>query len=92
LNDVDEDDGVMTKFVPYLSEEQIEREAAALLTEYTQKRGVVIEPPIPVEDIVEKHLKLGIEFDDMHRLLACRVIPRGRSTFSARYSSTLAGS
>ena len=21
-------------------------------------------PPIPIEDIVEKHLKLGIEFDD----------------------------
>ena len=28
-----------------------------------------IAPPIPIEDIVEKHLKLGIEFDDMHRLL-----------------------
>ena len=25
-------------------------------------------PPIPIEDIIEKHLKIGIEFDDMHRL------------------------
>ena len=58
----------MTKLVPYLSEEQIERDAAALLAEYERKRGVVIEPPIPIEDIVEKHLKLGIEFDDTHRL------------------------
>ena len=32
-----------------------------------------IEPPIPIEDIVEKHLKLGIEFDDMHRLFG---VPR----------------
>ncbi len=26
----------------------------------------MIKLPIPIEDIVEKHLKLGIEFDDMH--------------------------
>src|SRR3954469_6280512 len=59
----------MPKKVPYLQEEQIERDAAALLAEFAQKRNAVIAPPIPIEDIVEKHLKLGIEFDDMHRLL-----------------------
>jgi hypothetical protein len=59
----------MPKKVPYLYEEQIERDAAALLAEFAQARSVVIAPPIPIEDIVEKHLKLGIEFDDMHRLL-----------------------
>ena len=32
-----------------------------------------IAPPIPIEDIVEKHLKLGIEFDDTHRLFG---VPR----------------
>jgi hypothetical protein len=58
----------MPKIVPYLREEHIERDAAALLAEYAQARNVVITPPIPIEDIVEKHLKLGIEFDDMHRL------------------------
>jgi hypothetical protein len=57
----------MAKLVPYLSEEQIERDAAALLVAYEQARSVVIAPPIPIEDIVEKHLKLGIEFDDTHR-------------------------
>jgi IrrE N-terminal-like domain len=57
----------MTKFVPYLTEEAIERDAVALLAEYAQARGVIIAPPIPIEDIVEKHLKLGIEFDDTHR-------------------------
>ena len=59
----------MPKKVPYLHEEQIERNAAALLAEFAQARSVVIAPPIPIEDIVEKHLKLCIEFDDMHRLL-----------------------
>jgi hypothetical protein len=43
----------MTKFVPYLSEEVIERDAAALLAEYAQARGVTVKPPIPIEDIVE---------------------------------------
>jgi len=55
----------MRKFVPYLAEEAIEREAEALLAEFAHARDVVIEPPIPIEDIMEKHLKLGIEFDDM---------------------------
>ena len=57
----------MTKFVPYLREEVIERDAAALLAEYAQARGTAIDLPIPIEDIVEKHLKLGVEFDDAHR-------------------------
>ena len=47
----------MTRFTPYLSEEAIERDAAALLNEYANARGLTIEPPIPIEDIVEKHLK-----------------------------------
>ena len=64
----------MTKFVPYLSAEFIERDAAALLAEFSQARGVRIEPPIPIEDIIEKHLKLHVEFDDLHRLFG---VPRG---------------
>lgn len=64
----------MTKKVPYLPEEAIERDASALLAEYAQACGVAIAPPVPIEDIVEKHLKLGIEFDDTHRLFD---VPRG---------------
>ena len=56
----------MSRHVPYLAEEAIERDAAALLAEFEHARGMVLEPPIPVEDIVEKHLKLRIEFDDLH--------------------------
>ena len=63
----------MSKFVPYLSEEAIERDAEALLAEYCQKIGATIVPPVTIEDIIEKHLKLGIEFDDTHRLFG---IPR----------------
>lgn len=58
----------MSRNVPYLAEEAIERDAEALLAEFSHARGAVIEPPIPIEDIVEKHLKLGIEFDDTHEL------------------------
>jgi IrrE N-terminal-like domain len=63
----------MTKKVPYLSEERIERDAATLLAEYAQASGAAIVPPIPIEEIVEKHLKLGIEFDNTHRLFG---VPR----------------
>ena len=63
----------MTMFVSYVPDETIEKDAQALLAEYAQARGVSIEPPIPIEDIVEKHLKIGIEFDDMHRRLG---VPR----------------
>ena len=67
----------MAKTVPYLAEEAIERDAVALLAEYAQARGVAIEAPIPIEDIVEKHLKLRIEFDDTHKLFG---IPRSGAT------------
>jgi hypothetical protein len=56
----------MSRFVPYLADEAIERDAASLIAEYEHARGVTIKPPVPVEDIVEKHLKLRFEFDDMH--------------------------
>jgi hypothetical protein len=64
---------VMDRSVPFLPETAIERDATALLTEYAHARGVSITPPIPIEDIVEKHLKLRIEFDDTHKLFR---IPR----------------
>ena len=50
-----------------MSDEAIEKDAQALLAEYAHARGVGIEAPIPIDDIVEKHLKIGIEFDDLHR-------------------------
>jgi Zn-dependent peptidase ImmA (M78 family) len=59
----------MTLRVPYLADQTIERDAEALLAQYAHARGLEIRAPIPIEDIVEKHLKLRVEFDDLHRLL-----------------------
>jgi Zn-dependent peptidase ImmA (M78 family) len=59
----------MTFRVPYLPEEAIERDAEALLAQYAHATGIEIRAPIQIEDIVEKHLKLPLEFDDLHRLL-----------------------
>jgi Zn-dependent peptidase ImmA (M78 family) len=56
----------MSRFVPYLADEAIERDSVSLIEEYERARGVAIGLPIPIEDIVEKHLKLRIEFDDLH--------------------------
>ncbi|MGE3746181.1 MAG: ABC transporter substrate binding protein, partial [Sphingomonadaceae bacterium] len=63
----------MTLRVPYMPDDAIERDAEALLAQYAHIRGVEIKAPIPIEDIVEKHLKLRVEFDDLHRLLG---VPR----------------
>jgi Zn-dependent peptidase ImmA (M78 family) len=59
----------MTLRVPYIADDAIERDAAALLGEFAHSRGIEVRAPIPIEDIVEKHLKLHVEFDDLHRLL-----------------------
>jgi hypothetical protein len=54
----------MTLRVPYIADDAIERDAAALLAQYAYAKGVEIRVPIPIEDIVEKHLKLRVGFDD----------------------------
>lgn len=59
--------------VAFMSDEAIEKDAQALLADYARERGALIEPPIPIDDIIEKHLKIGIEFDDTHRLFG---VPR----------------
>ena len=65
----------MTIFIPYLDEEVIEQDAYDLLAEYARSARVRIAPPIPIEDIVEKHLKLLLEFDDTHRLFGIPRVP-----------------
>jgi len=55
--------------VPYMPDHTIERDAEVLLGEFAQARAIELRPPIPIEDIVEKYLKLRVEFDDLHRLL-----------------------
>lgn len=56
----------MNMRVPYLQEISIERDAELLFGEFMLGRQVRMEPPIQIEDILEKHLGLRIEFDDLH--------------------------
>ena len=55
--------------VPYLPEEAIERDSEGLLAEFSQARGIPLTPPIPIDDIVEKHLELRLDFGDLHESL-----------------------
>jgi hypothetical protein len=57
----------MTLLVSYMPERKIETDAEALLDEFAEATGTALTAPVPIDDIVEKHLKLGIEFDDLHR-------------------------
>jgi hypothetical protein len=64
-SDADEDRNTMTLRVPFIADETIERDAEALLAQYAHAKNIEIKPPIPIDDIVEKHLKLHVEFNDL---------------------------
>ena len=66
----------MSQGLPYLSEDAIERHAAQLLAEFARARRVTLAPPVPIEDVIEKHLRLRIDFDDLHAL---HTVPRPAS-------------
>ena len=38
--------------VAYVAEEDIEKDAQALIAEYARVRGITIEAPIPIDDII----------------------------------------
>ncbi len=63
----------MTKFVSCVPDETIAKDSPALLPEYAHAHGGTIEAPSAIDDIIEKHLRIGIEFDDTHRLFG---VPR----------------
>ena len=50
---------------PYLRKEKLEAAANDLLDEFASKNGLPLVAPIPVEDILEKHLGLTLEIDDL---------------------------
>jgi len=59
-----------TRFnVPYLREKDIEAEAQLLLDEYTQTGKWQVSAPVPVEDIIELHLRLAFRIEDLKALL-----------------------
>lgn len=53
--------------VPFLTDRAIEREAELLLAEFGQAHGPVLEPPIPIEDILEIYLGLRFDFMDLRQ-------------------------
>jgi len=54
--------------VPYLSKHAIEQEATVLLAEYSERFKPVVEPPVPVDEIIELHLELTFELKDLQEL------------------------
>ena len=51
--------------VTYLRPEQIEIASLKLIEQYGRKFGLVDKPPIPVEEILEAHLGLSFDFEDL---------------------------
>lgn len=49
----------------FMQKQEFEDEAVLLLAEYGNLHGQVNTPPVPVDEIVEGHLKLVIEFKDL---------------------------
>lgn len=51
--------------VPWMSPQAFDDEAAVLLAEYANARGQVSDPPVPIDDIVEEHFGIVIEYRDL---------------------------
>lgn len=51
--------------VSFLTPDDFENEAALVLAEYGTARGQVTGPPVPIDDIIEEHFKLVVEFNDL---------------------------
>lgn len=49
----------------FLEDQEFEEAAALMLAEYGNHHGQVAAPPVPIDDIVEGHLKLVIEIRDL---------------------------
>jgi hypothetical protein len=59
----------MTINVKFLSEQEMEQEAQTLLDAYCHKQGRPFQIPVPVDDILETHLGLSLDLDDLQKML-----------------------
>lgn len=59
----------MSTNVPFLTRDYIESETEGLLAAYGEKFGRVAKPPIPVDEILNTHLRVTLDFDDLPKLL-----------------------
>ena len=62
--------------VPYLTYDHMEAVAQKLLFEYEQERGQLT-PPILIDDIIESHLELSLEIENLRDKLGCSDILGG---------------
>ena len=62
--------------VPYLTYNNMETVAQNLLLDYEQEWGQLT-PPIPIENIIENHLKLSLEIENLRDKLGCSDILGG---------------
>ena len=56
--------------VPWMPKKAIATRALALIDDYQAMLGHPIQPPIPVENIIERYLKLNLSFEDLGKKLA----------------------
>lgn len=49
----------------FLTPSMVEGEVDILLAEYAAKFGPVIQPPVPIDEIVEEYLKIAVEIKDL---------------------------
>ena len=68
--------------VPWLSKVSISESADQLMTDYSEMIGEQLQPPIPVEDMISRHLDLGlrtVEYDavaGMEDVLGATYVPK----------------
>lgn len=56
----------MTTNLPYLSKQQIERASLHLLEDYFGAMDKEISAPVPVDEILETHLRVSLDFEDLN--------------------------
>ena len=55
--------------VPWVSDKMIEAEADFIIQRYAKECEPILRPPIPVDEIPERLLRVSLDFDDLGRLL-----------------------
>ena len=78
----------MLPMVEELCETDIEDSANQLLSQYAQQMGKEIITPITIEDILERHLRLSLDFDDLHARLGVPMVGNEPQVLGALYAET----
>ncbi|MFO8088382.1 MAG: ImmA/IrrE family metallo-endopeptidase [Desulfatiglandaceae bacterium] len=58
--------------VPWMSKQSIARKADALIKDFERKAGYTVNPPVPVEEIIERALGLEIHYVNLEKIIGSR--------------------